>query len=62
MRVGWVVVWRPTPAILGYLRGTGLRFRYRADGAAVYRLLSGKSGHVRRVTGALAVMCHVWFA
>jgi len=38
MRVGWALVWRPAPAILRYLRGTGFRYDYRADGVLVYRL------------------------
>jgi hypothetical protein len=38
MDVGWAIVWSPTPAILDYLRATGFRFDYRADGATVYRL------------------------
>jgi hypothetical protein len=37
MDVGWVLVWRQSPAILSYLRGTGFRFSYQADGARVYR-------------------------
>jgi hypothetical protein len=56
MRVGWVVVWMPAPAILRYLRGTGLRLRYRADGAAVYRHLRGTPGQAGGRRGALAVM------
>jgi hypothetical protein len=56
MRVGWVVVWMPAPAILRYLRGTGLRLRYRADGAAVYRHLSRTPGQAGGRRGALAVM------
>ena len=40
MRVGWAVVWKPAPAILEYLRGTGFRFGYRADGVLVYRRLT----------------------
>jgi hypothetical protein len=39
MRVGWAVVWKPAPAILGFLRGTGFRYDYRADGVLVYRAL-----------------------
>ena len=37
MDVGWVLVWRATPAVLDYLRQTGFRFGYRAHGVAVYR-------------------------
>jgi hypothetical protein len=37
MDVGWVLVWRDTPAILHYLTQTGFRFDYRADGVTVYR-------------------------
>ena len=39
MDVGWVLVWwRQSPAVLSYLRGTGFRFSYRADGVQVYRV------------------------
>jgi 4-amino-4-deoxy-L-arabinose transferase-like glycosyltransferase len=37
MDVGWVLVWRQSPAVLSYLRGTGFRFSYQADGVRVYR-------------------------
>jgi hypothetical protein len=39
MDVGWAIVWSPTPVIVHYLRAVGLRFDYRADGAAVYRMV-----------------------
>ncbi len=38
MHVGWVIVWtKGTPRLRRYLEQTGFRFRYRGDGAAVYR-------------------------
>ncbi len=37
MDVGWVLVWRQSPEVLSYLRGTGFRFSYQADGVRVYR-------------------------
>ena len=37
MNVGWVLVWRAGPEVLHYLRQTGFRFDYRADGVSVYR-------------------------
>ena len=43
MDVGWVLVWRwpasrsPAPAVLRYLRATGFRPAYTADGVQVYR-------------------------
>ena len=45
MDVGWVLVWPPAPhvsafsrrAVIAYLRDTGFRFAYRADGVLVYR-------------------------
>ena len=43
MDVGWVLVWRwpasrsPAPAVLSYLRATGFRPAYTADGVQVYR-------------------------
>jgi hypothetical protein len=40
MDVGWVLVWGTgggTPAVIQYLRETGFRFDYRADGVSVYR-------------------------
>jgi hypothetical protein len=37
MNVGWVLVWRAAPEVLYYLRQTGFRFDYRADGVSVYR-------------------------
>jgi hypothetical protein len=38
INVGWAIVWSPAPVVLHYLQAVGLRFDYRADGAAVYRL------------------------
>jgi hypothetical protein len=35
--IGWVLVWRQTPAVGRYLALTGFRFDYRADGVLVYR-------------------------
>ncbi|HEY9241092.1 MAG TPA: hypothetical protein VIP48_03860, partial [Streptosporangiaceae bacterium] len=46
MGIGWVLVWRwpaglsPAPAVLSYLRATGFRPAYRADGVLVYRAVS----------------------
>jgi hypothetical protein len=46
MDVGWVLVWRwpasrsPAPAVLSYLRATGFRPAYTADGVQVYRRVS----------------------
>jgi hypothetical protein len=37
MHVGWVLVWTSNPLIAKYLKDTGFRLDYRADGAAVYR-------------------------
>ncbi len=37
MRIGWVLVWVRNAGIRRYLRGTGFRFDYRADGVSVYR-------------------------
>jgi hypothetical protein len=37
MRVGWVLVWSPRPAILRFLRNTGFRLAYEADHVWVYR-------------------------
>ncbi len=43
MDIGWVLVWRwpasrsPLPAVLSYLRATGFRPAYTADGVQVYR-------------------------
>jgi hypothetical protein len=43
MGIGWVLVWRwpdghsPLPAVLSYLRATGFRPAYTADGVLVYR-------------------------
>jgi hypothetical protein len=36
--VGWVVVWRSSPAIARVLHITGFHFAYRADGASVYHV------------------------
>jgi hypothetical protein len=41
VRIGWVVVWSPPPAVLRTLRITGFMFDYRADGASVYRPAPG---------------------
>ncbi len=44
MDIGWVLVWKwpdgrsPLPAVLSYLRATGFRPAYTADGVAVYSL------------------------
>jgi len=35
--IGWVVLWQPSPDIQRYLRQTGFRLDYTADGAQVYR-------------------------
>ena len=41
MDVGWVLVWNwpgiQRPAVIRYLRETGFRFAYAADGVQVYR-------------------------
>jgi len=37
MNVGWVLVWHRMPVVVSYLRATGFRFDYRADGVTVYR-------------------------
>jgi len=37
MHVGWVLVWTPSAAVGRYLRLTGFRLDYVANGAAVYR-------------------------
>jgi hypothetical protein len=43
MGIGWVLVWawpdgrHPAPAVLSYLRATGFRPAYTADGVLVYR-------------------------
>jgi 4-amino-4-deoxy-L-arabinose transferase-like glycosyltransferase len=42
MHIGWVIVWVKTnPVVVRYLADTGFRFAYRADGASVYRPVSG---------------------
>jgi hypothetical protein len=38
LRVGWAVVWQRSPAVAGYLRGTGFRFRDRVGRVWIYRL------------------------
>lgn len=45
LHVGWVLVWlpKPGPALSQYLSATGFRFSYRADGASVYRPVSGSA-------------------
>ena len=35
--IGWVVLWQPSPDIQRYLRQTGFRLDYTADGSQVYR-------------------------
>ena len=37
MRVGWVLLWRRDSHVVAFLRKTGFRFAYRADGVSVYR-------------------------
>jgi hypothetical protein len=37
MHIGWVLVWTANAAVPRYLRRTGFRLAYLADGAAVYR-------------------------
>jgi len=37
LNIGWVLTWHSNLAIVGYLRQTGFRFSYRADGVSVYR-------------------------
>jgi hypothetical protein len=37
MHIGWVLVWIQDPHIVHFLRTTGFRFAYRADGVSVYR-------------------------
>jgi hypothetical protein len=44
MNVGWVLVWSTggrTPALIQFLRETGFRFAYQADGVRVYRPVEG---------------------
>jgi hypothetical protein len=42
MSVGWVLVWRASPEVLYYLRQTGFRFDYQADGSrCTGRMASG---------------------
>jgi hypothetical protein len=44
MNVGWVLVWSTggrTPALIQFLRETGFRFAYAADGVRVYRPAGG---------------------
>lgn len=45
IHVGWVLVWLPRTghALAQYLSATGFRFSYRADGASVYRPVSGSA-------------------
>ena len=49
MDVGWVVVWNwpgiKRPAVIQYLRETGFRLAYTADGVQVYRPVSASPGH-----------------
>ena len=46
LHVGWVLVWLPqlNHALSQYLSGTGFAFRYRADGASVYRPAGSATG------------------
>jgi hypothetical protein len=48
MGIGWVLLWNPqggqSPAIAAYLRQTGFRFDYAADGVRVYRP-GGRGAH-----------------
>jgi hypothetical protein len=37
MHIGWVLLWYPRGHIRNFLRHTGFRFDYRADGVSVYR-------------------------
>ena len=37
MDVGWVLLWQRDRAVVAFLRKTGFRFAYRADGVSVYR-------------------------
>ncbi len=37
IHIGWVLVWTPSAAVRRYLRRTGFRLDYVANGAAVYR-------------------------
>lgn len=37
IHIGWVLVWTQDPHIVHFLRTTGFRFAYRADGVSVYR-------------------------
>jgi hypothetical protein len=37
MDIGWVLVWRSKPTVIWFLRRTGFRFDYAADGVRVYR-------------------------
>lgn len=37
INVGWVLLWTPDRHIVHFLRTTGFRFAYRADGVSVYR-------------------------
>ncbi len=49
MDVGWVLVWNwpgiQRPAVIQYLRETGFRFAYAADGVQVYRPAIPSPGH-----------------
>jgi hypothetical protein len=44
MHVGWAIVWQPEPVISAYLKATGFRFDYAADGVLVYRLTPAAAG------------------
>ncbi len=37
MHVGWVLIWQRDRDVVAFLRSTGFRFAYRADGVSVYR-------------------------
>ena len=61
MNVGWVLVWpqqhaqrgKPVryfnPGVTGYLRQTGVRFAYQADGVLVYQVASPVARHENRL-------------
>ena len=43
MHIGWVLLWHPEGHMLNFLRHTGFRFNYRADGVSVYRPAAPRS-------------------
>ena len=69
LRIGWVLVWdlrSQSPALLSYVRESGFRLDYTADGVEVYRrrstlaVLPGDRGAIDSVTGqcpAAAAAC-----